>query len=297
MPVADIAKVQIARLQTDTITSLVEQFINHGYKVEHHSTSTMRTRASHLKQFASFAERHGATTPDAITMLLINNFLIFCSETHAASTCNTTKRILKVFVRWIEECKEIRVPVRYEQIRTKRLKSKVPRALPHEEIMLVIAGIDNPIDKLAIRTMYEAGLRIDEVTKITIDDIGHGAILIHGKGNKERTVYVSYELTTQLKKLFLNYPMYDGYIFHYRDKPITTNTLRLRLQRYSENTLGTKIDPHQLRHSFAIRLLENGCDIVTIQNLMGHENVETTRGYLRALDSFIEKQARKYSFM
>lgn len=275
------------------LASLVEQFIDYGYKIDHCSKWTMRTRATHLRQFARFCEQEGIIYPSDLSILTIEKFLIECNKNHSESTVNTTKRIIKVFIKWLDLYKEIQTPVRYEQIKTRRMKSTIPRSVAHKDIMAVIRSIEKPVDQLSMRVMYEAGLRIEEVTKITQSDIGDGILLVHGKGNKERTVYISHELTDAMKELE---PHACGFAFTYKGKQLTTSTLRLRIQRYSLETLGVPINPHQLRHSYAIRMLENGCDIVTIQTLMGHENIETTRQYLRALDSFVEGQYRKFGF-
>ena len=281
-----------------SISGAVNQFIDHCVNVQHLSPNTIPTRVTHLRQFVNFCKEAHVEDISEISMVHVDAFFQYCYESHAVSTVMTTKRIIRSFLQWVEQYKEQKLAVQSDNIRVRRIKNKVIRALPHNDIMSVINAIESMDDRLAVRVMYEAGLRIDECVNLTMRDIYDGKLVIHGKGSKERTVYVSYELTTLLKQLATSRRVLKDFaVFRYKNKQIKTKTLRLRLQRYSAVTLGEKIDPHQLRHSYAIRLLENGCDLVTIQNQMGHENLETTRQYLRSFDSFTENQIRKYGFM
>lgn len=279
------------------ISTLVEQFISYMETSGDYSTATIRPRKTHLHQFVAFCAAVDVQTASQLHIGVIEAYIQHYKESHAESTSKTVKKTIKAFIHWLERYKEIQLAVRYEQIRTSRHKYRTPRSLPHHELMQIIHSIENPEDALAIRVMYEAGLRIDEVVKLLITDVHPDCVTVHGKGSKERTVYISASLADKLRQQALTRTAREtGHIFNNRGRPLIAGTLRQRLYRYSVKALGKEVQPHQFRHSYAMRLLENGCDIVTIQNQMGHESIETTRQYLRAHDEFLKKQQMKYGF-
>src|SRR5690606_31400769 len=113
-----------------------------------------------------------------------------------------------------------------------------------------------------------------------------------------RTVYISEKLASKLRD-FMNennhYPhdylfqnLYKGY-----GQKMTVGTARLRIQKEFLKH-GIKMFPHQLRHTFAVTLLRNGCDIVTIQKLLGHADIQTTQVYLNVENSFLRERHKMF---
>lgn len=299
--ISDATRTRLLAMQIPShqhrLDAVVELFIQYCIDSPDISKNTIPTRATHLRQFTSFCAAIEVTKVTQITMLVLEAYMHHYLETHSEATTKTAKRIIKTFMHWVQYSQEIETPLKYEQIRTKRHKYSTPQSIDHQTIMRVIHSIDDETTKLAIRTMYEAGLRIEEVTMLNITDIADGMLFVHGKGSKERSVYVSVDLTDNLKLLASNYSnRQTGALFTYNNKRIVLKSLRERFYRHCIKALGYKIKPHQLRHSYAMRLLENGADIVTIQNQMGHENIQTTQQYLRLHDKFIREQHAKFGF-
>ena len=139
--------------------------------------------------------------------------------------------------------------------------------------------------------MYSCGLRVSELTEMKISNIffDESLIKILGKGNKERFI----PLSSIAKKLLYNYIKYNRKKLSYDKQSVDIVFLNNRGKKLTrvmvyniindaalDAKINKKISPHTLRHSFATHLIENGADIISIQKMMGHENVVTTEKYL-----------------
>lgn len=136
--------------------------------------------------------------------------------------------------------------------------------------------------------LYGTGVRVGELVAIKVSDIDLGSrtILILGKGNKERRVTYG-EYCDEILKLYLN----DGYqklnikntlylFLNSRGELLLKEELDMILDQIIKNTsLNKSISPHVLRHSFATHLLNEGCDLLTVQKLLGHESISATQIY------------------
>lgn len=149
-----------------------------------------------------------------------------------------------------------------------------------------------------IAFLAQSGVRISELVNIRVEHVNGDTIQIDGKGSVQRVVYISEELAFKLENHIQQNRLepYDFLFFNtfWKGGKLTTGTARLRVQKCFEK-VGVKMHPHQLRHSFAISLLQNGCDLVTIQRLLGHADIQTTMVYLRVTDSYLKNAYKKYT--
>ncbi len=169
---------------------------------------------------------------------------------------------------------------------------KLPRYFEYNELEeLFKVPDDSPLgqrDLLLLEMLYATGCRVGELVSIKVNDIDFGRknILILGKGNKER--YVTYgEYCEDALKKYLN----DGYLSLNKNKieelfinnnggPLTERGVRYILDKLIKQTsINKSISPHMIRHSFATHLLNEGCDLLTVQKLLGHESIKATQIY------------------
>lgn len=143
-------------------------------------------------------------------------------------------------------------------------------------------------DVAALELMYGSGLRVGEVSGLTIDriDLDRGRVMVMGKGSKEREVPMS-DYAVDALRAYLREgraalaPQDARQLFHNRrKKPFSSRDIRTMVERYGGTVLpGRRVTPHTLRHSFATHLLEGGADIRAVQELLGHASVATTQRY------------------
>lgn len=141
-------------------------------------------------------------------------------------------------------------------------------------------------DLVILEILYATGVRVSELVNIKVEDINKNEIKVLGKGNKERIVQFG-----EYASLALNRYLNDGYyklnvnripylFLNSEGGKITTRGIRYILDRIIKKTsVDKKISPHMLRHSFATHLLNEGCDILTVQELLGHESLSATSIY------------------
>lgn len=172
-------------------------------------------------------------------------------------------------------------------------EKKLPRYFEYNELESLFEACDlsNALgqrDRLILEMLYATGVRVGELVSIKVSDINSSSrtILILGKGNKERIVpYGDY--CEEILKLYLK----DGYLslnnqnspylfLNARGGKLTERGVRYLLEEIIKKTSVQKnISPHMIRHSFATHLLNQGCDLMTVQKLLGHESIKATQIY------------------
>jgi integrase/recombinase XerD len=161
---------------------------------------------------------------------------------------------------------------------------KLPVVLSREEVRAVLKLIRNPNARMALTIIYACGLRISEGVKLSMKDIDGDRKQLWvrcGKGWKDRAI----PLADHVLKLVRNhYRIYDNsskWLFPHKDGHINIETLQNTFKAaLRQSGIDKPATPHTLRHSYATHLLENGEDITTLQKLLGHASIITTRIYL-----------------
>jgi site-specific recombinase XerD len=170
-----------------------------------------------------------------------------------------------------------------------RVSEYVPVFLSEEMAQQLIAAADSPWTKCAVVLLLSTGIRRSEAVGITLDDLNleERQLLIRGKGDKERVVpltdqaaeaihaYLPWRTKTESRHLFVS--AWKGQPIHGR---CINRMLKIVIQK--AGLAGQGITPHKLRHTFATHLIRNGVDIRTVQELMGHSELETTAKYLHS---------------
>lgn len=180
-----------------------------------------------------------------------------------------------------------------EYIGYPKKEKKLPKFLFYDELDIIIEeskkgefGLRN---SLIIELLYATGLRVSELVNIKIIDIdfNNKNIRVLGKGSYERIVYFGDYAKEILEKYLYNFrkkllknKIHDYLFINKNGDKITDRGVRLILDNILKNvSVKTKISPHSIRHTFATHLLDNGCDIKVVQELLGHKHLSTTEIY------------------
>ena len=170
---------------------------------------------------------------------------------------------------------------------------KLPRYFEYNELeeLFKVPDIRTPLgqrDSLILEMLYATGVRVGELVSIKVGDIdlGRRNIIILGKGNKER--FVTYgEYCEDILKIYLkdgrerlNTRNSDYLFLNNNGGELTDRGVRFILDKLIQKTsINKSISPHMIRHSFATHLLNEGCDLLTVQKLLGHESIKATQIY------------------
>ena len=157
-------------------------------------------------------------------------------------------------------------------------------------------------DSALLDLLISTGIRIGEAASITLDDIIHSerTILIHGKGRKQRLIYISSPVTWErLNLLIKRRKKVNGhYLFtNSKGQPLSIYGIESIYKKYAEKAkINTKSTPHYLRHTFATNLLANGADLRSVQEILGHSSVSTTQIYTEVTTNRKKQVLKKYNF-
>ncbi len=283
---------------TTAIASLIEDYLYHCEYAHELATPTLVNYEVYLRQFREFEETTGITDIRLLTIQDIDEFAIFLRPRLSVATVNLVKRILKGFFEWCKNYKSIKLKIISAEIRELKVKGKHNEALTKEQIQYVIKRARNRQDKLIISVMYESGLRISEVRDFKIEHLRGRKLSVVGKGSVYRPAFITDQLANELRLWMSDNGWTEGHVFRpekvmsplFRDpESISKRVIKLFL-----TLLNVQMTPHKLRHAFAIRLLEEGCSLRTIQKLLGHAKIETTMIYLDISDEYLENEHDKY---
>ena len=177
-------------------------------------------------------------------------------------------------------------------IKSPKIEKKLPVYLTIEEIdKLFNIRLNKPIDyrnKAMLELLFATGTRISELTNLTLSQINfeESIIKVMGKGKKERIIPIANNALNYLKIYIYNYREYlikntNEYVFLNKngEKISRQGFFKILKKMAQDSGINKNISPHILRHSFATYLLNNGVDLRVIQELLGHENLETTEIY------------------
>ncbi len=178
-----------------------------------------------------------------------------------------------------------------------RVPKPLPRSLRDQEVERLFGVIKGKRDIAIFKLMLRCGLRVEEVSNLSLGDIDlkRRRILVQqGKGGKDRVVYISddahdaliaylkFRSHHRVKKVFL---VEKG---TYKGKPISVRGIQKRIEYYAKKT-GLKVSCHRLRHTMATQLLNAEAEVETIQDLLGHNWITTTQRYCKVSNLKVQR--------
>jgi integrase/recombinase XerC len=189
---------------------------------------------------------------------------------------STKLSAVRSFVKFLQKQKQIDIKLIGNQ------SVKVPQTLPKPlKMQDILNAIDNLelLDSIIIKLLYGLGLRISELEKLQISDIKGSWIEVLGKGNKIRQIPLPPLVLKDLQKYIALYKP-KKYLIEKNGKALKETQIRYKIKK-SFLKIGIKATPHQLRHSFATHLLENGARISDVSELLGHSSMASTQIYTK----------------
>lgn len=284
------------------LKSTMDQYLYYCQHVTEHAEGTLIYYELYLRQFREYMESAGLNNLGEITNLDVDVFFIECRDRLEASSCNLVKAVIKSYISWCKTYVKVELKVISSEIRSAKVRSKHGNALTHAQIRSVIKKARHKQDKLMISLMYESGLRISETIAVKMEHIRGRTIDVVGKGGKHRITFITASLAKQIKDWMNENGWRGGYIFRplsrfnatTMDQYSDEDALRQRIKKLFKRFVAVDMTPHMLRVAFALRLLRMGCNLRTIQKLLGHSKIETTMTYLKISDDYLEKDHKKF---
>ena len=267
---------------------------NQYLSIGHYSPLTIRNYLAELRfVFTYFPE----VDPVDLTEEMLMEYLVYLSQTLGCSRvkCKMAAQSISFFMRHVAKCPYVIPTVIYP-----RPSTKLPAIMAPEEIIKLIDGVENIKHRTILILLYSSGMRVSEIANCKIADIDSKNMrikVVQGKGAKDRYTIMSQQVLLQLRAYYLIYKPVD-YLFNgYKagSKYSVRSIQHIMQKALIKVGLESKnYTIHTIRHSFATHLLDNGTDLFTIKELLGHNNIQTTMQYMHLTTRRVDEIVNPY---
>lgn len=260
------------------------------------SPHTLRAYEADLKAFAGYCRLHKAD-PSAWDRPFLRRYLSVLGEgTSSRNSLLRRHASLKSFLKFLQREKAVAADLSADLPAPKR-ERRLPEVLSEKDVDALLTSLqtveDGARDAAILELLYSAGLRAGEISSLNVEDVDFwsSSLKVLGKGSRERVVPVGDKaldaLRTSLLKRAID-PLSRGagpgrarpLFVNRRGGRLTSRSVYNVVRDWSRRAgLAAGVHPHTLRHSFATHLLNRGCDLRSVQEMLGHKNLSTTQIY------------------
>jgi len=276
-----------------TPDELVDRYLTHLRVERRASPNTLRAYAADLARYLEWAQRTGM---DPITLTHRQMRLYLAELDRAGYARRTVARRLSavrsLFAYLVAE--DITPSDPSSVLATPKVPSRLPRIVPTNELPSLLDAPDPATasglrDRAILEILYATGARVSEISGLRLCDLdlAQGQITVMGKGSKERLVPLHRVAVNRLtdyltdgRPRLTTGTATDSVFLSTRGKPLSADAIRRIFKRWlSAAGIASSLSPHSMRHTFATHMVENGADLRTIQELLGHVALSTTQIY------------------
>ena len=289
------------------ITDSIQDFLNYCIFEKGLSDRSRSSYENDLNVYKEFLKKRGITNVSKIDSEDIKDFLKVRSN-EESSTIAHNLTVIKNFHTYLLKEDIVKTDVS-EFIDRPKLRKALPKTLSVEDVdKLLDIKLESPFDyrnKAMLELMYGCGLRVSELVNLTLNDIDmtNSLIRIFGKGSKEREIPIG-EYSIYYLKEYLNVrdsllkgkPCNKLFLNNHGSSISRQGFFKMLKQLLKEKGLNTDVSPHTLRHSFATHLINRGADLRSIQEMLGHSDISTTKIYTKVSDEKVIEEYNEYHY-
>lgn len=288
-----------------------ELFLNYLIVERGYSEKTKVAYKEDILNFFDFLKDSGEANYFTVDHLDIRTYLSFLyDKEYSRNSISRKIASLRSFYQFLLKNEVIKEnPFSYVHMKKKQLR--LPRFFYEKEMdaLFESAKGTKPLDlrnQALLEILYGTGIRVSECSNLTLQaiDFSTNVLLIHGKGNKDRYVPFGSFAQDALKEYLENgrailmekYQQEHAFVFvnHHGEQITPTGIEYVLNQLIKKSSLNSDIHPHMLRHTFATHLLNNGADMRTVQELLGHSDLSTTQIYAHVTKESLQKNYRTF---
>lgn len=284
------------------MNTYVKEYTSFMTDIRHKSLNTVESYKRDVTQYISYLDGTGVTDISSTTKTTVLSYLLYLQkEGRASSTVSRTLASLRSYYLFMMQNGVVKSNPT-SNLEAPHVEKKIPKILSGEEVEFLLEqpkNCDNKgiRDKAMLELLYATGIRVSELINLDVSDVNVPMSFVRCKGGKkERIIPMGHQAKDALENYINNVRKYM--VKDENETALFVNCSGARLSRqgfwklikYYQHIAGieTDITPHTLRHSFAAHLLENGADLHSIQEMMGHADISSTQVYSRMMNSKIK---------
>lgn len=276
-----------------------------------YSKYTVLNYLNDIEEYRNFLKTNELGKMDKIKANITRYYLSFLNKKYKPRSVARKMSSLRSLYKYMFQEGVIDANV-FSEVSSPKLDKTLPKLVYYQELDNLFDSIDvkdaiGKRDYALLELLYGTGIRVSEFCSIRIQDIDfyNNSIIVMGKGAKERYLpiheniksalldYLEFSRNDLLKKV-KDDPT-DILFLNYKGGPLTPRGVRVILNNINERAANNlKISPHMLRHSFATHLLDNGADLRSVQELLGHVNLSTTQIYTHVSKERLKEEYNKF---
>lgn len=272
----------------------LQDYLNYLSNERGLAQNTLESYGRDIQQYLTYLKEKKNLTIEQTNQANVIGYLLYLqSRGKATATLSRSLAAIKSFYLYLfrEDIIERNPTINLD---APKQEKRLPKVLSVEDVerLLEQPDLKHPIgirDRAMLEVLYATGLRVSELISLKLNDVNleKGYVRCIGKGFKERIVPLG-TISTKYLKLYIDHarkflassPFETVLFLNHHGKGLTRQGFWKIIKRYAENlNLDIDITPHTLRHSFATHLLENGADLRSVQEMLGHADISTTQIY------------------
>lgn len=268
-------------------------FISYLHQVKKTTNNTELSYKRDLYKLLVFLNDADVKAMEDVTLTNLNSYILYLEKNKfAASTISRNIASIKAFYQYLYKSKNVKEDIS-ESLKAPKIEKRIPEVLSTSEVVLLLEqpkgkSAKEIRDKAMLELLYATGIRVTELITLKISDISlQMNYIICKDGIKERIIpfgdkakYAMVDYLNNARKV-LAYGTNDEILFtNCSGKPMSRQGFWKLIKHYAQMAgIHSEITPHTLRHSFAAHLVENGADLRSVQEMLGHSDISTTQIY------------------
>ena len=278
---------------------LISAYENHLTKVKKASNNTVSSYMRDIRQFSAWLQQNAGVTILNVTQTDICRYLDHIQQQgKSGATASRTLASLKNFYNYVVSSGFLENSPITSSIHVERGEKKLPQVLTGREVELLLAQPSSTDpkglrDKAMLEIMYATGMRVTELIDLNVDDINLDLGIVKCCSNKKNRSIPLYPAALKAVGLYMR-EVRMAMVSDPSEHALFVNVGGVRMSRQGfwkilkhyqvKAGIEKEITPHTLRHSFAVHLLENGADLGSLQELMGHSDISSTQMYTHMIN-------------
>ena len=272
----------------------IDNYIDYLTSVKKSSLNTVQSYKRDLLKMCNFLEKDGVLKPEDVTQTSLRSYVLYMeSEKMSSATVSRSVASIRSFFIYLFENKKISDNPT-EGIKPPKVEKRIPETLTIEEVSLLLdqPSGDTPKeirDKAMLELLYATGLRVSELISLKMSDLNLSLSYIecHDR-TKSRIIPIEnaakYALTRYLTDVRPSMCADSEYLFtNIKGDEMSRQGFWKLLKAYAKKAgINKDITPHMIRHSFATHMVNNGADLASLQEMLGHSDISTTQIYLKS---------------